>query len=76
MAEAAEEVGVARACERGSWTEQGDEVRPLPRRRRTRRCREPVTKVPRGRTVAEAGEEVCLGWRSLRSRRLHGVSAG
>ena len=50
-------------CERGSWTEQHEEVGV--RRRTTQRCREQVAKaVTRGRSVAEAADEVGLGWRA------------
>ena len=50
-------------CERGSWTEQHDDVGA--RRRTTRRCREQIaTAVTRGRAVAEAADEVGLGWRA------------
>ena len=50
-------------CERGSWTEQHDEVGA--RRRTTRRCREQIAAaVTRGRAVAEAADEVGLGWRA------------
>ena len=50
-------------CDRSSWTEQHDAVGA--RRRTTRRCRQQVAAaVTRGRAVAEAAEEVGLGWRA------------
>ena len=50
-------------CARGSWTEQHDAVGA--RRRTTRRCREQIAAaVTRGRAVAEAADEVGLGWRA------------
>lgn len=50
-------------CERSSWTEQHDQVGA--RRRMTRRCRVQVAEaVTRGRAVAEAADEVGLGWRA------------
>ena len=55
-------------CARGSWTEQHHEVGT--RRRTTRRCREQVAAaVARGRSVAEAAEEVGLGWRAETSAK-------
>jgi len=51
------------ACPQGSWTEQHPAVGL--RRRSTRRCRVQVAKaVTRGRSVAEAADEVGLGWRA------------
>jgi len=51
------------ACDRGSWTEQNDAVGA--RRRTTRRCRKQIAiPVTRGRAVAEAADEVGLGWRA------------
>ena len=51
------------SCPRRSWTEQDPAVGAG--RRSTRRCRVQVAKaVTRGRSVAEAAEEVGLGWRA------------
>jgi len=51
------------SCPQGSWTEQHPEIGL--RRRSTRRCRVQVAKaVTRGRSVAEAADEVGLGWRA------------
>ncbi len=53
-------------CERGVLTEQHEAVGA--RRRTTRRCREQIaTAVTRGRAVAEAADEVGLGWRAAMS---------
>ena len=49
-------------CDRSRWTEQHDAVGS--RRRTTQRCREQIaTAATRGRAVAEAADEVGLGWR-------------
>ena len=51
------------SCPRRSWTEQDPQVGAG--RRSTRRCRVQVARaVTRGRSVAEAAEEVGLGWRA------------
>ncbi len=51
------------SCAKGSWTEQHPAVGAG--RRSTRRCRVQVARaVTRGRSVAEAAEEVGLGWRA------------
>ena len=51
------------SCPRGSWTEQHPAIGL--RRRSTRRCRAQVARaVTRGRSVAEAADEVGLGWRA------------
>ena len=51
------------SCPKRSWTEQDSQVGAG--RRSTRRCRVQVARaVTRGRSVAEAAEEVGLGWRA------------